>query len=168
MLSGQDGDDRLDGGPGNDVLDGGAGNDLIIGGPGNDSFVFRKDFGHDTILDFQAAGAAHDSITFSKSVFADWTALAGAISDGPDGAVITVDAHNAITLVGVTAAEVIANHTNDFFFVDPPTASMGGSSLVQAMAGFGGGSGAADSLNTVAVSAVDPSQQPLLTTPQHA
>jgi hypothetical protein len=60
------------------VLDGGAGNDLIIGGPGNDSFVFRKDFGHDTILDFQAAGAAHDSITFSKSVFADWTALAGA------------------------------------------------------------------------------------------
>jgi Ca2+-binding RTX toxin-like protein len=78
VLSGQDGDDRLDGGPGNDVLDGGAGNDLIIGGPGNDSFVFRKDFGHDTILDFQAAGAAHDSITFSKSVFADWTALAGA------------------------------------------------------------------------------------------
>jgi phosphodiesterase/alkaline phosphatase D-like protein len=173
-LYGQDGDDRIDGGPGNDVLDGGpgndvltggTGNDLIIGGPGNDSFVSGKDLGHDTVLDFQAAGAAHDSITFSKSVFADWTALAGAISDGPDGAVITVDAHNAITLVGVTAAEVIANHTNDFFFVDPPTASMGGSSLVQAMAGFGGGSGAADSLNSVALGA-DTSQQTLLTTPQ--
>jgi hypothetical protein len=76
-----------------------------------------------------------------------------------------VDAHNAITLVGLTAAEVIANHTNDFFFVDPPTASaasMGGSSqaaqLVQAMAGFGGGSGAAGGLNAVAVGP-DTSQQ---------
>jgi phosphodiesterase/alkaline phosphatase D-like protein len=182
VLSGQDGDDRIDGGAGNDLLDGGAGNDvltggigndLIIGGPGNDSFAFGKDFGHDTVLDFQAAGAAHDSITFSKSVFADWTALAGAISDSPDGAVITVDSHNAITLVGVTAAEVIANHTNDFFFVDPPTASaasMGGSDgsasqLVQTMAGFGGG--ATDISNTVPLGA-DTSQQTFLTTPQHA
>jgi hypothetical protein len=39
--------------------------------------------------------------------------------------------------------------------------------LVQAMAGFGSGSGAADSLNAVPLSA-DTSQQPLLTTPQHA
>jgi hypothetical protein len=60
------------------------------------------------------------------------------------------------------------------FAVDPPTgsaASMGNSSqvaqLVQAMAGFGGSSGAAESLNTVAVGA-DTSQQPLLTTPPHA
>jgi hypothetical protein len=60
------------------------------------------------------------------------------------------------------------------FAVDPPsgsTASTGNSSqvaqLVQAMAGFGGGSGAADSLNAVPLGA-DPSQQSLLTTPQHA
>jgi len=60
------------------------------------------------------------------------------------------------------------------FAADPPSAStgaMGGSSqvaqLTQAMAGFGGGSGAADSLNTAALSAADASQQPLLTTPQH-
>src|SRR5262249_54996561 len=39
--------------------------------------------------------------------------------------------------------------------------------LVQAMAGFGGGSGAGESLNTAPLSA-DTSQQPLLTTPQHA
>jgi hypothetical protein len=37
---------------------------------------------------------------------------------------------------------------------------------VQAMAGFGSGSGAADSLNTTALGA-DMSQQPLLTAPQH-
>jgi hypothetical protein len=57
------------------------------------------------------------------------------------------------------------------FAADPPTGSMGGSGsttqLVQAMAGFGGGSGAGESLNTGALGA-DTSQQPLLTTPQHA
>jgi 3-phytase len=153
-LSGQDGDDRIDGGPGNDVLDGGAGNDvltggagndIIIGGPGNDKFLFGNDFGHDTVLDFQAVGAEHDSLTFSKSVFADWTALAGAISDSPDGAVITVDAHNAITLVGVTAAEVMVEV------------------IVHAIASFDG-IGAADGLTTGALSA-DKSQQTFLTTP---
>jgi hypothetical protein len=39
--------------------------------------------------------------------------------------------------------------------------------LVQAMASFGGGSGAADGLNVVSV-AQDSSQQTLLTPPQHA
>jgi hypothetical protein len=56
------------------------------------------------------------------------------------------------------------------FAADPPTASMGDSGqaaqLAQAMAGFGGGSGATDGVNTGALGA-DTSQQPLLTTPQH-
>jgi hypothetical protein len=38
--------------------------------------------------------------------------------------------------------------------------------LVQAMASFGGGSAAADSLNIAPLGA-DASQQPFLTTPQH-
>ena len=56
------------------------------------------------------------------------------------------------------------------FAVDPTasTGAMGNSSqvsqLVQAMAGFGGGSGAADVLNTAPLAA-DTSQQQLLTTP---
>jgi hypothetical protein len=57
------------------------------------------------------------------------------------------------------------------FAADPPTGSMGGSGstsqLVQAMAGFGGGSGAGESLNTAPLNA-ETSQQPLLTAPQHA
>jgi len=59
------------------------------------------------------------------------------------------------------------------FAADAPgasSASMGGSSqaaqLAQAMASFGGGSGAAESLNTIALGA-DASQQTLLTAPQH-
>jgi hypothetical protein len=39
--------------------------------------------------------------------------------------------------------------------------------LVQAMAGFGGSGGAAESLNTAPLGA-DTSQQQFLTTPQHA
>ena len=58
------------------------------------------------------------------------------------------------------------------FAADPPTGSAGNSDsstsqLVQAMAGFGGGSGTGESLNTTPLSA-ETSQQPLLTTPQHA
>jgi hypothetical protein len=56
------------------------------------------------------------------------------------------------------------------FAVDPPGGSMGSSGstpqLVQAMAGFGGGSGTADTSNTVPLGA-ETSQQALLTTPQH-
>jgi hypothetical protein len=60
------------------------------------------------------------------------------------------------------------------FAVDPPTGSAGSAGdldqaaqLVQAMAGFGDGDGTDDSSNAVAFGA-DPSQQPLLTTPQQA
>jgi hypothetical protein len=59
------------------------------------------------------------------------------------------------------------------FAVDPPTASTAAAGnsgqvgqLVQAMASFGGGSGAADGLSTVVLGA-DTSQQSFLTTPQH-
>jgi len=53
------------------------------------------------------------------------------------------------------------------FAVDPPTGNSNDvGSLVQAMAGSGGG-GAADGLNVAPLGA-DTSQQPLLTMPQHA
>jgi Pectinesterase len=57
------------------------------------------------------------------------------------------------------------------FAANPPNGSTGNSSqaaqLVQAMAGFGGRSGAAENVNTVPLDA-DTSQQTLLTPPQHA
>jgi hypothetical protein len=48
-----------------------------------------------------------------------------------------------------------------------PVADAATMQLTQAMAGFGGGSGAADGLNSGLVNA-DTSQQQFLTTPQHA
>jgi uncharacterized repeat protein (TIGR01451 family) len=74
----------------------------------------------------------------------------------------------------ITSANSLGSVDLDFqvggFAADPPTASMGisgsASELVQAMAGFGGGGGG-QGLNTVPLS-TETSQQPSLTTPQHA
>jgi hypothetical protein len=75
----------------------------------------------------------------------------------------------------ITGAALLGTVGSDWqlggFAADPPTATSASNSsqaaqLVQAMAAFGGG-GAADSLNTPPLGA-DTSQQPLLTTPQHA
>jgi hypothetical protein len=49
---------------------------------------------------------------------------------------------------------------------DPPAGANATAQLVQAMAGFGGGSDAA--ISNTAPLAADTSQQPLLTAPQHA
>jgi hypothetical protein len=58
------------------------------------------------------------------------------------------------------------------FAADPPTTSMGDSSqvaqLVQAMAGFGGSSGAGEQLEYCPPLAAETSQPTFLTTPQHA
>ena len=72
----------------------------------------------------------------------------------------------------ITGAALLGQVGSDWqlggFAADPPTGSMDSagstSELVQAMAGFGGGSGAAGGLNTAPLSA-DTSQQPFLTTP---
>ena len=59
-LYGEDGDDNLygsndadclDGGNGCDVLDGGYGNDWLNGGAGGDTYIYGKNYGHDTIVD---------------------------------------------------------------------------------------------------------------------
>jgi len=77
----------------------------------------------------------------------------------------------------ITTANSLGSVGLDFqvggFAVDPPTASMGSSDgstsqLVQAMAGFGGGSSGAAASLTAASFGADASQQTLLTTPQHA
>jgi hypothetical protein len=88
-----------------------------------------------------------------------------------NGAFEVYDIANNQLLGAASLGQVGLDWSLGGFAVDPPTAGMGSSDgstsqLVQAMAGFGGGSGAADglssSLNT------DASQQPFLTAPQHA
>lgn len=53
-LFGEAGQDILKGGGSSDSLDGGAGRDTLIGGGADDRFIFRDNYGRDTINDFDA------------------------------------------------------------------------------------------------------------------
>ncbi|WP_251859644.1 calcium-binding protein [Clostridium sp. Marseille-Q2269] len=53
-LNGDEGSDLLNGNDGQDILNGGTGNDYIQGGAGSDTFIFSKDFGKDTIKDYES------------------------------------------------------------------------------------------------------------------
>jgi Ca2+-binding RTX toxin-like protein len=113
-LDGGAGGDEIYGYTGSDRIVGGAGNDLLSGGPDADVFAFLLGFGRDVINDFQATGAAHDVIEFSRSVFADFNAVqARSVQSGANVA-ITYDASNTILLQNVALANL---DSSDFFFV---------------------------------------------------
>jgi Ca2+-binding RTX toxin-like protein len=93
------------------------GDDWLSGGVDSDVFVFKADFGKDIIADFRVKGSNHDVIEFENEVFADWSELLrSAINDTCNGAVITLDCDNTITLLNVTKAQLLANHGNLFQF----------------------------------------------------
>jgi Ca2+-binding RTX toxin-like protein len=105
-------------GTGNQTLQGDSGNDVLIGAPsdtlsgngGSDSFVFNKSFGKETITDFNAN---QDVLAFDHTLFTHDTA-AQVLSQTHDtiaGAVIAVDAHDTVTLTGVTVAQLQAAQT---------------------------------------------------------
>jgi serralysin len=80
----------------------------------HDTFVFAPNFGNITLPSF---APATDTLQFSKTVFANVTALLAAThDDGFGNAVITDAAHDTITLQHVTTAQLIA-HQSDFHFV---------------------------------------------------
>ncbi|MEK9278924.1 MULTISPECIES: Ig-like domain-containing protein [unclassified Bradyrhizobium] len=113
VIDGSLGFEQISGGNGRDVLVGGAG-DLLTGGRGNDTFVFKNDFGANTITDF---GKGHDTIQLDQSHFSNFAVvIANAASDGHEGTLITDPSHsgNTIDLLGVKVADL---HANEFFFV---------------------------------------------------
>jgi serralysin len=112
-LYGGDGNDRLSGGAGNDILHGATGNDTLIGGTGNDTFIFLKNEGQDTIVDFDAGSARTDVIQLDATVLRTFAAVLSHATDSADGVVIDYGA-SSITLTGVDKADL---HANDFLFV---------------------------------------------------
>lgn len=66
VLYGNEGADSLRGGDGDDVLDGGIGNDYLDGGAGNDIYVFGKDFGRDSIHNYDYSTNRIDTIRFTE------------------------------------------------------------------------------------------------------
>jgi Ca2+-binding RTX toxin-like protein len=73
-LFGGAGNDLLKGGAGDDVIEGGAGNDTLTGGGGFDQYMFNSlSDGIDTITDFKVSGASMDQLTFSASMFTNFS-----------------------------------------------------------------------------------------------
>jgi len=127
-LRGEGGNDRLDGGNGDDMLLGGTGNDFLEGGSGNDSlwggsglstengsdtFIFKSDFGHDVIGDFEAGAGLKDVLEFSIELFQDYQSVLAAATQVGNDTVITFDHDNSITLADV---QLTSLHADDFSF----------------------------------------------------
>jgi Ca2+-binding RTX toxin-like protein len=105
-LDGRGGDDFLYGNNGNDRLIGGDGNDRLTGGHGGDTFVFGPGFGHDVVTDFSRA----DRIEFDGGVFHNFHQVLAASHQVGHDTVITLDADNSITLLGVNLHSLHASH----------------------------------------------------------
>jgi Ca2+-binding RTX toxin-like protein len=85
----------------------------LTGTGSSNNFVFNfADVGHDTVTDFHTAT---DTLQFSSSLFANaQAALSATTDDGHGNTVVTLDAHDTITLNGVLKAQL---HVSDFHFV---------------------------------------------------
>jgi VCBS repeat-containing protein len=112
VLDGSAGNDVLIGGRTPDVLVGGNG-DTLTGGGGPDTFLFRPDFGLNTITDFNVNNSA---IQFDKSIFAGVSDILKHTADTAHGAVISDGHGDTVTLAGVTLAQLQA-HQSDFHLV---------------------------------------------------
>jgi Ca2+-binding RTX toxin-like protein len=115
-LLGGAGHDTLSGGNGADTLDGGAGSDSLTGGNGTDTFIFRANFGNDTVNDFRLVGPQHDVLSFDSSLFADGADLFAHSADTADGIIITSDLGDTLLVKNTTVAQLEA-HPEDFHFV---------------------------------------------------
>lgn len=90
--------DKIYAGAGNDLVDGGKGNDWMWGGEGYDTFTFSKQSGRDKVMDFNVAT---DKIDLSDYGFDSWKDVQKAMSSHGKSAVIKLDKHNSVELVGV-------------------------------------------------------------------
>jgi VCBS repeat-containing protein len=120
-LNGGNGKSVLDGAAGHDVLIGSNGADVLVGGNfdtltggnGSDTFLFRPDFGANTITDFDFH---NDAIQLDKSIFSSVADLLSHTSDTANGAVINDTHGDTITFTNVTLAQLQA-HSGDFHIV---------------------------------------------------
>ena len=104
------GDNTITGTTADEIITGGTGDDTLTGGGGSDTFRFAPGDGDDTITDFSTADDMIDLTAFGQDVsFSDLTIAATA--DGT-GTVITLpgDDGGTITLQGVTATDLTADH----------------------------------------------------------
>lgn len=106
FLQGDRGRDNLDGGWGEDLIDGGGASDKLRGGAGSDLFVFFSDVSsgdEDVIYDYELGVDIMDVNAHD---------VAGAtITDNLDGNAVIAYDDNTIEVIGVTAAELVADNS---------------------------------------------------------
>ncbi|MGR9148099.1 calcium-binding protein [Rhizobium leguminosarum] len=107
------GDDTIWGTYSVDTIQGGAGNDTLTGVGGNDVFVFKANFGKDSVTDFSAGAGIGDVIDINNDLFADFASVLAAASQVGADTVITHDANTSITLKNVALTNL---HQDDFRF----------------------------------------------------
>jgi VCBS repeat-containing protein len=108
VLDGSAGHVLAYGGKGADVLIGGDGN-ILAGGKGPDQFVFRADFGVNTILDFDVR---NDQLQFDDSTFDSVKSILDHTTNTPLGALISDGQGDSVLLVGVNKSQLLA-HSSD-------------------------------------------------------
>jgi Ca2+-binding RTX toxin-like protein len=110
VLNGSSGGQTLTAGSSPTTLIGGP-SDILNGGAGADTFVFKTDFGSNTVNNF-TPGA--DMVQFSQSMFASAAAVLGAAQQVGSDVVITHDALDVVTLHNTQLANL---HASDFHIV---------------------------------------------------
>ncbi|MGR9503742.1 calcium-binding protein [Rhizobium leguminosarum] len=88
--------------------------DVFIATEADDTFVFRGNFGHDTIVDFSAGAGSVDVIEVETDIFADFASVIAAAAQSGSDTLITHDGDNSIVLKNVALANL---HQDDFRFV---------------------------------------------------
>jgi len=109
-LFGQNGSDTLKGGNGNDLMVGGRGDDTQTGGNGADKFLFRLNFDHDTVTDFELGvdELRIDDINYRGS-FTVEEMLARFVTSAEGDDIVIDFLGDSITLVGVTDVTALAD-----------------------------------------------------------
>lgn len=104
-LYGMQNHDELHGGKGRDLLDGGIGNDILSGGAGIDTFVFRRGYGQDKVLDFQP-GKSGDVLDLANTGITSGDGLAARQVGGDT--VLSIGGGDSLTLKGIDKGEYAA------------------------------------------------------------
>ena len=155
-LYGENGDDRLYGGEGDDKLAGGRGSDYLAGGAGSDRYVIERNFGKDFIMNLDTSPNSTDTLRITDGYTPDDFTFK---RDG-DNLVITekADSGNEITVHKHFSADYRGAYAIDRIVFDnqkvldtqavnalvrqDAALANAANHMVQAMAGFGAGSGA--------------------------
>lgn len=112
-LLGSSSGDKLSSVTAGELVVGGKGADQLTAGTGADTFVFHAGFAKDTIFGFDVV---RDALGFDHNLFADVAEILSHTKDVKGNAVITYDAADTVTLIGVTKAQLEA-HPSDLFII---------------------------------------------------